>query len=61
MKHLIQHVLQDRLLKSPTYNEMTQRNEKDLVEARRTFYQRAKVEVNMLQVGEFAGKQLFDI
>ena len=35
---------------------MTQRNEKDLVEARKTFYQNAKVQDNLLQIGDFAGK-----
>ena len=34
---------------------MTQRNEKDLIEARKAFYQNAKVQVSFLQIGDFAG------
>ena len=34
---------------------MTQRNEKELVDARKAFYETAKVDVNMLEIGEFAG------
>ena len=35
---------------------MTQRDEKELVEARRVFYDNAKVQEKMLKTGEFAGK-----
>ena len=35
---------------------MTQRNEKELVEARRTFYEDAVIQDNLLQMGELAGK-----
>ena len=34
---------------------MTQRNERDLVHARKAFYDRANVEKNLLKKGEFAG------
>ena len=39
----------------PTYNDMTQRNEKGLVEARKKFYELAKFNVDFLKIGEFAG------
>ena len=37
---------------------MTQRNEKDLVEARKIFYQNLEVKDKWLKIGEFAGKQV---
>ena len=36
---------------------MTQRNEQDLVEARKTFYENANIRENLLHIGEFAGNQ----
>ena len=39
----------------PHYLDMTQRNEKDLVAARRAFYQNANVQENLLGWGNFAG------
>ena len=37
---------------------MTQRNEKELVKARKMFYQNREVEEKLLKIGEFAGKQV---
>ena len=37
---------------------MTQRNEKELVEARKIFYQNLEVKDKWLKIGEFAGKQV---
>ena len=45
------------MLISPTYREMTQRNERELVDARKAFYENAKIEVTMLKIGQFAGKK----
>ena len=39
----------------PTYNDMTQRNEKELVEARKLFYDKAKFNVRLLFIGQQAG------
>ena len=39
----------------PTYESMTQRNEKDLVAARKTFYDNAQYRVDYLTIGMFAG------
>ena len=39
----------------PSYSEMVQRNEQELVEARRQFYKNAKFNVDFLKLGEFAG------
>ena len=39
----------------PKYLDMTQRNEKDLVEARKAFYENADVKERLLQYGEIAG------
>ena len=39
----------------PKYLDMTQRNEKDLVEARRAFYENANIKVRLLEYGEMAG------
>ena len=39
----------------PQYLDMTQRNEEDLVEARRAFYANANIQENLLGWGEFAG------
>ena len=42
----------------PTYKDMTQRDEKELVEARRVFYDLAKTKrADALKVGEFAAKK----
>ena len=40
---------------SPKYLDMTQRNEKDLVEARKAFYENADVKGRLLEYGETAG------
>ena len=37
---------------------MTQCNEKELVKARKMFYQNREVEEKLLKIGEFAGKQV---
>ena len=37
---------------------MTQRNEKEVVKARKLFYQNGEVEEKLLKIGEFAGKQV---
>ena len=42
----------------PNYLDMTQRNEKDLVEARRAFYENAEVKVQLLHYVEMAGREL---
>ena len=39
----------------PSYEDMTQRDERELVEARKLFYDNAKLEEDMLAIGEFAG------
>ena len=39
----------------PDYRDMTQRNEEDLVDARRAFYANANVQVHLLKYGEIAG------
>ena len=39
----------------PNYVDMTQRNEKNLVDARKAFYENAEVKINLLQYGEMAG------
>ena len=39
----------------PSYSEMVQRNEQELVEARRQFYKNAKFNVDFLKLGQFAG------
>ena len=39
----------------PNYVDMTQRNEKNLVDARKAFYENAEVKVNLLKYGEMAG------
>ena len=39
----------------PTYHAMIQRNERDQVEARKAFYDNAKGEEDMVEMGEFAG------
>ena len=41
----------------PGYQDMTQRNEEELVDARRAFYANAKVQVHLLNYGEIAGKR----
>ncbi len=42
----------------PTYKDMTQRNEKDLVEARKVWYDRAETKrLTSLKYGEFAAKK----
>ena len=42
----------------PTYEDMTQRDEKELVEARKVFYDHAITKrVDYLQIGEFAAKK----
>ena len=42
----------------PTYKDMTQRDEKELVEARRAFYDQAITKrFDFLQAGEFAAKK----
>ena len=42
----------------PTYEDMTQRDEKELVEARRAFYDQAVTQrVDYLKLGEFAAKK----
>ena len=43
---------------APKYVDMTQRNEKDLVEARKAFYENADVKVHLLEYGEIAGWEL---
>ena len=43
---------------TPKYVDMTQRNEKDLVEARKAFYENADVKVHLLEYGEIAGWEL---
>ena len=40
----------------PSYEDMTQRDEGQLVDARKQFYANAKLEQNLLTMGEFAGK-----
>ena len=40
---------------SPTYHAMTQRNEKDLVKARKAFYERARIQLDLVKMGEVAG------
>ena len=40
---------------TPTYRDMTQNDEAALVQARKVFYNIAKVEVSLLHMGEFAG------
>ena len=40
---------------NPQYLDMTQRNEENLVQARKAFYEQATVQENMLRYGEFAG------
>ena len=43
---------------APTYEDMTQRDEKELVEARRAFYEQAITKrFDFLQAGEFAAKK----
>ena len=43
---------------APTYEDMTQRDEKELVEARRAFYDQAVTQrVDYLKLGEFAAKK----
>ena len=42
----------------PTYEDMTQRDEKELVDARRAFYDQAITQrLNYLKLGEFAAKK----
>ena len=41
----------------PTYNDMTQRNEKELVQARKVFYEQAKFNVRLLSIGQLAAKK----
>ena len=41
----------------PTLADMTSRNEKDLVKARRNFYEEAKVNEKHLKQGEWIGKR----
>ena len=41
---------------SPSYLAMTQRDEKRLVDARKAFYDNAKIKEVMLRWGEIAGK-----
>ena len=43
---------------APKYVDMTQRNEKDLVEARKAFYENADVKMHLLEYGEIAGWEL---
>ena len=40
---------------SPTYRTMTQRNEKDLIEARKAFYDKTNKENNTLRKAEITG------
>ena len=40
---------------------MTQRNEKELVEARKMFYQNREVEEKLIMIGVFAGKHVSGI
>ena len=40
----------------PTYQDMTQRDEKSLVEARKVFYEKARIKVRLLSLGEIAGR-----
>ena len=40
---------------------MTQRNEKNLVEARKKFYEDAVNQDNLLQIGDIAGKHVLNI
>ena len=39
----------------PTYHDMTQRDERSLVEARKAFYDNAKIKVRLLKIGDTAG------
>ena len=39
----------------PTYEDMTQRNERKLVSARKTFYEKGQFRVDYLTIGMFAG------
>ena len=41
---------------SPTYNTMTQRNEKNLVESRKVFYERAQGKMDLVRMGDIAGR-----
>ena len=41
---------------SPTYRDMTQTDESALVDARKRFYDSAKIEGTLLHMGEFAGR-----
>ena len=45
----------------PSYEDMTQRNEEGLVEARKKFYDMAKFDVSLLKIGELAGNYLFTL
>ena len=40
----------------PTYQDMTQRDERSLVEARKVFYENARIKVRLLSLGETAGR-----
>ena len=48
-------VVRDNLVTPPTYHDMTQRDERSLVEARKAFYDNAKIKVRLLKIGDTAG------
>ena len=48
-------LFQRRTNKMPTYEDMTQRNERKLVSARKTFYEKGQFRVDYLTIGMFAG------
>ena len=48
-------LFQKRTNKMPTYEDMTQRNERKLVSARKTFYEKGQFRVDYLTIGMFAG------
>ena len=54
-----QQLFQKKQNSIPTYENMTQRNEKELVEARKTFYENAQYRVDYLTIGMFAGHSEF--
>ena len=48
-------LFKNRTNKMPTYEDMTQRNERKLVSARKTFYEKGQFRVDYLTIGMFAG------
>jgi len=52
---------EDKQAASPTFQDMTQRNEKELVEARKQYYQNLVVKDKWLKIGEFAAVKLLPL